>query len=103
MNDLQKNAIDQAMAAGASKSTYAGATTSVAGWLLSSEFIAVGGFFLAVVGFLVNLYFKLKDDRRQQAVHDAQMREIENRQTMLREQVIKEVDTRLSRRKGRQK
>ena len=97
MTDLRQHAIEQAAAATASKVTYTGATTSMAGWLISNEVIAAGGFALAVIGFAVNLYFKIKDDRRQQAIHDAQMRDIESRKEFVRREVDQALSTRLSR------
>lgn len=97
MNELKHHAIEQATAATASKLTYTGGATSMAGWLISSEIIAVGGFVLAVIGFAVNFYFKVRDDRRQQAIYDAQMRDIETRKEILRKEVNMAVDTRLSR------
>lgn len=100
MNDLKQHAIEQASAATASKLTYTGGATSMAGWLISNEFIAVGGFALAVLGFAVNVYFKVRDDRRQQSIYDAQMRDIETRKEILRKEVDEAVDTRLSRNAG---
>jgi hypothetical protein len=79
MNELQRHAVEQAAAATASKTMYTGGTASAAGWLLSNEFIAIGGFALAILGFAVNLYFKIKEDRRQQTLHHAQITELSER------------------------
>ena len=79
MNDSYPQAFGATAAASASKATYTGSATTMMGWMMSSEFIAVCGFALAVLGFIVNLYFKIKDDRRQQRAHDAHMRDISSR------------------------
>ena len=61
---MEKEAIEVAVAAVASKSTYAGAGTSLLGWLLSSEFTIVVGIVIAFAGLGVNWYYKAKADRR---------------------------------------
>lgn len=65
--------LEASLAAGASKATYTGGATSVTGWLVSSEMIAYGGFLLALAGLVVNVYFKIRDDKRSQKLHDAQI------------------------------
>jgi hypothetical protein len=97
MNELQRQAVEQAAAATASKTMYTGGTASAAGWLLSNEFIAIGGFALAILGFAANLYFKIKEDKRQQRAHEAHMQEIKGRRDHLADAVSREVDQRLSR------
>lgn len=62
---MEKEAIEAAVTAVASKSTYGGAATSILGWLASSEFTVVVGLFVAVAGLAVNWYYKAKADRRQ--------------------------------------
>lgn len=76
MNDLKQTTIDATLAAAGSKATYAGAGTSLLSWLASSEAGVVFGIVLGVVGLLVNLYFKWRDDKRQQIEHEARMRAI---------------------------
>ena len=49
---------DAALAAVGSKSTYAGASVTVTGWLLSSEFAVLVGMLLGLAGFLVNWYYR---------------------------------------------
>jgi len=97
MNESYRQAAEATVAAGASKATYTGSATTMFGWLTSNEFIALGGFALAVLGFIVNLYFKIKDDRRLQRQHEAQMQDIKSRKSFLADAVSKEVDARLSR------
>lgn len=76
MDDLKQTTIDATLAAAGSKATYAGADTSLLSWLASSEAGVVFGIVLGVVGLLVNLYFKWRDDKRQQIEHEARMRAI---------------------------
>jgi len=79
MNDLHEHTVDtvaSSVASVASKATYVGAGTSFIGWLATSEAGVVVGILLGVIGFVVNFYFKRREDRRQQEVHDAQMRAI---------------------------
>ena len=48
---------------------------TVGGWFLSSEFAVLVGLILGVAGFLVNWYYRAKDDRRNQIEHDERMLE----------------------------
>lgn len=61
------------MAALGTKATYTGATTSVVGWVLSSEFGILFGLLLGLAGFVVNWYYRHKEDKRQQAEHERRM------------------------------
>lgn len=67
-------AFDTAMAAFGSKATYTGATTSILGWIMSSEFGILIGIVLGVGGFIVNWYYKAKQDKREQELHDRRMK-----------------------------
>lgn len=66
--------IDATMAAVGSKATYTGASASVLGWIISSEFGVLFGLFLGVAGLGINWFYKHKEDKRQQAEHDRRMR-----------------------------
>lgn len=68
--------IDTAVAAAASKVTYAGAGASFFGWVASSEAVSLIGILAAVIGLAVNVYFKRREDKRQQERHEVQMRAI---------------------------
>lgn len=72
-SDNVRATVDATMAAVGSKTTYAGASTSVIAWILSSEFGMLAGLFLAAAGFMVNWYYKHKEDRRQQLEHERRM------------------------------
>jgi len=66
---ITSHTIDAAVAATASKATYAGAGISVWGWLLSSEFAVLFGAVLGTLGLLVNVYYTRKQDQREEEQH----------------------------------
>ena len=68
-----EHTLDATLAAAGSKATYGGASASVLGWLTANEFAVLIGAAVAVGGFLVNWYYKAKDDRRRQIEHDRVM------------------------------
>lgn len=43
------------------------------GWVLSSEFGVFIGLMLGLGGFIINWYYKHKEDRRRQEEHDRRM------------------------------
>ena len=67
-------AFDTTMAALGSKATYTGAGASILGWIMSSEFGILVGIILGVAGFLINWYYKHKQDKREQELHDQRMK-----------------------------
>jgi len=75
---MEKEAIEAAASAVASKSTYGGAATSVLGWLLSSEFTVVMGIVVAVAGLAVNWYYKAKADKRAEKLFTARLERIKS-------------------------
>jgi len=74
MNEMKQTTVDAAISAVGSKATYTGAGLSAFGWLTSSEAGVVIGILLGVIGLVVNLYFKHREDKRQQQEHEARMR-----------------------------
>lgn len=78
---MEKEAIEAATSAIASKSTYGGAAGAVLGWMLSSEFTVVVGVVVAIAGLVVNWHYKAKADRRQQAEHEARMARLKRGQS----------------------
>ena len=77
--ELHKAAVDAAVSATASKTTYAGSAVTVVGWWTSSEAAVLVGMLVGVVGLVVNIVFKFREDRRQQAINDAKLEEIRTR------------------------
>jgi hypothetical protein len=73
---MKHETLDAAIAASASKATYTGAGMSVTGWLLSSEAAVLFGLILGIAGLLVNIYFKRREDQRQEREHQARMAEL---------------------------
>lgn len=55
----------------------AGGGISVAGFVFSSQIIAVLGFCVALAGLAVNWYYQAKRDKREQAEHLARMARLE--------------------------
>lgn len=72
-DQIVTHAVDASIASAASKTTYAGAGMTVGGWFLSSEFAVLAGIVLGIAGFLVNWYYKHKQDRRESMEHQRKM------------------------------
>lgn len=67
---------DATVAAVGSKATFAGAATSLWGWITSSQFGVVAGVFIGIAGLALNWYFKRRTDQREQREHEARMRKL---------------------------
>lgn len=67
--------LDATMAALGSKATYTGASTSIVGWVLSSQFGVLAGILIGLAGLMINWYYKYKQDRREEAEHKRRMEE----------------------------
>lgn len=80
------NEIGQTVAASAASAittakgvTYGGGLTSITGFLASNDGLATVGAVAALMGFVVNLYFGWREDRRKQREHEARMRDLDTR------------------------
>jgi hypothetical protein len=73
------NPVEASVTSIASKGMTSGGVTSVLGWLTSNDTIAIMGVALTIFGFIVNLYFQVRRDRREQALHAAQLADITSR------------------------
>lgn len=62
-----------ALAALASKATYWGSGATVASWIASFNWGVIGGLAVGVTGLLVNWYYTVKRDRREQVEHERRM------------------------------
>lgn len=60
---------DATIASVANKATYAGAGVATYGGLTANEIAAFGGLLVAVIGLLIQLVFKLREDRRNAEYH----------------------------------
>jgi len=56
----KQHALDTAISTASSKVTYTGASMTIFGWLLSSQFAVLLGMILGIGGFFVNWYYKHK-------------------------------------------
>lgn len=75
---MKEHLTDASIAAAASKSTYTGAGLTLTGWLLSSQAAVLVGMILGVAGLIVNIVFKIKQDRREEREHQERMRKIKD-------------------------
>lgn len=61
--------VDTSVASLAAKASGGGTATSIFGWITSNEMMALLGVVIAFLGFSVNVFFKIREDRRQQELH----------------------------------
>jgi hypothetical protein len=59
-----------------SKVTYTGAGTGILGFITSSQFLGLVGVLVALAGFLVNWYYKHKEDLRREQAHQRRMQDL---------------------------
>lgn len=59
--------------------TTGGAGAAALGWLLSNEVLGVMGVFIALAGWLTTWYYRRRDDKRAQQLHEAKMRRLRAR------------------------
>ncbi len=70
---MKEQAVEATIAAAAQKFTVAGGGTAVIGGLTANEIAAFTGALVAVLGLLVQWYYKRKDDRRKDELHRARL------------------------------
>ncbi|MDU4437316.1 MAG: holin [Neisseria sp.] len=61
----------------ASSATYSGASVGIVGVLGGIDWIAIAGLTIAAAGFIVNLYYKAKENRRAEELHAIRKTQIE--------------------------
>ena len=71
---MREQMTDAALASLGSKTTLAGVATTGAGWLMSNMFFSWLGFFVAIVGLMITVHYKRKEDRRREVEHKALLR-----------------------------
>lgn len=79
MSDNTRLAIETTVISGANKTTAGGAATTLYGWVAQSDLISIMGLALAVLGFLVSIYFQVRRERREIELHKAKLTAISNR------------------------
>ena len=57
--------------------TTGGAGAAAIGWLLSNEVLGVMGVLIAVAGWLTTWFYRRRDDRRADQLHQAKMRRLQ--------------------------
>ena len=58
--------------------TTGGAGAAAIGWLLSNEVLGVMGVLIAVAGWLTTWFYRRRDDRRADQLHQAKMRRLQS-------------------------
>jgi len=71
----EQQTLDATMAALGSKATYTGASTSIVGWFLSSQFGVLAGILIGLAGLYINWYYRHRQDKREEAEHKRRMQE----------------------------
>ena len=66
--------VDTVLVSVGNKATQAGAGTSLVSWVLSSNFGVWVGILIGVAGFLMQLYFNQRRDKREQAEFEMRMK-----------------------------
>jgi ABC-type proline/glycine betaine transport system permease subunit len=66
---MKDQAAEATIAAVAQKVTYGGGGVAFFGGLTANEIAAFGGLFIAFLGLLVQVYFKVLDNRRKAELH----------------------------------
>jgi hypothetical protein len=74
---MKEQFTDAGIAAAASKSTYTGSGLMITGWLFSSEAAILVGMVVGVLGLAVNVYFRVKQDRREEREHKKRMKDLD--------------------------
>ena len=74
---MKEHFTDATIAATASKSTYTGSGLMITGWLFSSEAAILVGMVVGVLGLAVNVYFRVKQDRREEKEHKKRMKDLD--------------------------
>jgi hypothetical protein len=74
---MKEHFTDAGIAAAASKSTYTGSGLMITGWLFSSEAAILVGMIVGVLGLAVNVYFRVKQDRREEREHKKRMKDLD--------------------------
>jgi hypothetical protein len=59
----------------AENATIGGGLTAIMGGLTSTDIAAFGGLLVALIGLLINIYYKHQDNKREQELHEARLRQ----------------------------
>ncbi len=73
MNLFSSQTIDATLASVGHRSAQAGGGTTIASWLLSSEFGVLVGIVIGISGLLIQWYYNRRRDKREEAEHKLKM------------------------------
>lgn len=76
---IPNETVDQIGVAVSSKTTWAGALGGFAGWVASVNWLGVAGLLIAIAGFLTNLYFARRRDKREEVESAARIAALKSR------------------------
>jgi hypothetical protein len=72
--------IEATVASVANKATYGGGAAAFYGGMTANEIAAYGGLLVAVIGLIVQLVFKIREDRRSKEFHRKRMAGLDERE-----------------------
>lgn len=75
-----QTALEATASAVATKVTYGGGITSFFGLITSINWLSLIGVIVAVLGLIINTYFQIKRDRREEAESNARMKSYSSQQ-----------------------
>lgn len=79
VRSIPSETMDQIGVAVSSKTTWAGALGGMAGWIASVNWLGVAGLLIAIAGFMTNLYFARRRDKREEAETAARIAALKER------------------------
>ena len=82
VRSIPSETLDQIGVAVSSKTTWAGALGGFAGWVASVNWLGVAGLLIAIAGFLTNLYFARRRDKREEAETAARIATLKERRKL---------------------
>lgn len=74
MRDQAASSVAEMAAGVSAKTTYFGGGASIFGMIASIDWLALAGFFIALFGFLLNVYFQIKKNKREEKESDLRMK-----------------------------
>lgn len=74
---VKDEAAEATIAAVAQKFSVAGGSAALVGGLTANEIAAFGGLIIAAIGLIVQVYYKRKEDRRNEALYRARIEDLQ--------------------------
>lgn len=79
-HDMSRDAIEATVIAATNKATATGSVTALLGWLTTNEALGLMGLAVGVLGLVINVHYRWKQDAREQ--RQEERAEIEHRRRM---------------------